>query len=244
MLITAAIILIGDEILSGRTQDKNVQHIANKLALIGIRLLEVRIIGDDIDVISQTVNALRKQYSYVFTTGGIGATHDDITTDAIAKAFGCNVIINEHAYKILEAYYAHKQIDFNETRQRMARIPEGAQLIANSVSAAPGYYLDNVYIMAGIPSIMQAMLENVLPTLRQGSFVYSETLYVPIGEGEIAEALASYQIKFPNISIGSYPFFENHGGFGVNIVLRSENKIILGIAKKEIQEYLMGRHEQ
>jgi molybdenum cofactor synthesis domain-containing protein len=203
--ITAAVLVIGDEILSGRTQDTNVATIARFLAPYGIDLSEVRFVPDVEAEIVAAVNALRRRYTYVFTTGGIGPTHDDITADAIGAAFGLPVTHHPQAMTLLSARYAPG--DFNARRQRMARTPTGASLIENPVSTAPGFQIDNVFVMAGVPKIMQAMLEDVGPRLQQGVPVIIRNLTIGLPEGKIAQKLAEIQAANPNVSIGSYPFF-------------------------------------
>lgn len=215
--VTAAILVIGDEILSGRTKDKNVGHIAEVLSRIGVRLMEVRIIGDDIDTIADTVNALRARYDYVFTTGGIGPTHDDITADGVAKAFGVALPHDPRAVEILTAHY--RDGDLNAARMRMTRVPEGGELIPNPVSAAPGFRMDNVFVMAGIPSIMQAMLDEIVPLLRTGTVIESRSFSGRAREGDIAARLGALQEQFPELMFGSYPGIDE-GGFKTTVVVR------------------------
>ncbi|HXJ03075.1 MAG TPA: molybdopterin-binding protein [Micropepsaceae bacterium] len=210
--ITAAVLVIGDEILSGRTQDVNVAAIARFLAPYGIDLAEVRFVPDIQAEIVAAVNALRGRYTYVFTTGGIGPTHDDITADAIGAAFDLPVEHHPEAMALLAARY--QPGEFNEMRQRMARMPVGASLIKNPVSAAPGFQIENVFVMAGVPKIMQAMLEDVGPRLQQGATVISRSLTVRLPEGKIAQELAEIQAAHPAISIGSYPFFASNSPAG------------------------------
>jgi molybdenum cofactor synthesis domain-containing protein len=208
----AAVLVIGDEILSGRTQDVNVAAIARFLGPYGIDLGEARVVPDVQAEIVAAVNALRARYSYVFTTGGIGPTHDDITADAIGAAFGVAVEHHPEAMALLAQRY--QPGDFNERRQRMARVPKGASLIKNSVSVAPGFQIGNVFVLAGVPKIMQAMLEDVGPRLARGLPVIVRSLTVPLGEGRIAEGLAAIQEAHPAVAIGSYPFFGESGPFG------------------------------
>jgi molybdenum cofactor synthesis domain-containing protein len=217
-IVTAAILVIGDEILSGRTKDTNIATIADRLTNIGIRLKEVRIVADDEVAIVTAVNALRSDYDYVFTTGGIGPTHDDITTDSIAKAFGVEVILDPRAVAMLRERYAEAAL--TPARLRMARIPVGAELIANPISKAPGFILGNVLVMAGVPSIMGAMLADVTPTLRTGEPLISLTIHSPELEGEIATLFAETQTEFPDVLMGSYPYFQNNHK-GVYLVLRA-----------------------
>lgn len=216
---TAAMLVIGDEILSGRTRDANMHHLAGQLTAIGIVLREVRIVSDDTAAIIAAVNALRAQYETVFTSGGIGPTHDDITADAIALAFGVSITIRADARGLLQAHYDRLGIEFNAARQRMARIPDGARLIDNPVSTAPGFSLQNVHVMAGVPNVFQAMLASVLPELTGGRPLISQSLRVNRGEGDIAEPFAALAAQYPDLSMGSYPFNVN-GAFGSNLVIR------------------------
>lgn len=201
----AAVLLIGNELLSGRTQDTNVRYIAERLVEKGIRLMEARIIPDVPATIVAAVNHLRSRYTYVFTTGGIGPTHDDITADCIAEAFGVELPIHPEARAILTSYYHERGIELNADRLRMARIPVGASLIDNPVSAAPGFRMDNVFVFAGVPRIMQAMLNGVLPQLNSGAVVHSVSVRCNLGEGEVASALRQLQVRYPEADIGSYP---------------------------------------
>ncbi len=219
-LVTAAILVIGDEILSGRTKDKNIGYIAEYLTNIGIELREVRVVPDVQDEIVAALNALRARYSYVFTTGGIGPTHDDITADAVAAAFGVSIDHDPRAIAMLSERFPADQL--NEARLRMARIPAGADLIANSVSKAPGFNIGNVYVMAGVPSIMQAMLDVVAPTLKTGVKILSDTVRAGLREGDIGTALAEVAKAHPDVSIGSYPFFSDEGP-DTNVVVRSRD---------------------
>ncbi len=218
--VTAAILVIGDEILSGRTKDKNIGYIAEYLTNIGIDLREVRVVPDIEDEIVAALNALRAKVTYVFTTGGIGPTHDDITADAVAKAFGVTIDHDPRAIAMLAERFPPDQL--NEARLRMARIPAGAELIANSVSKAPGFIIGNVHVMAGVPSIMQAMLDVVAPTLRTGVKMLSETMRAGLKEGDIGTALAAIAKAHPETSIGSYPFWSETGP-DTNIVVRSRD---------------------
>jgi molybdenum cofactor synthesis domain-containing protein len=229
--VTAGLLVIGDEILSGRTKDKNIGFIADHCTLIGIRLKEVRIVPDDEAAIIAAVNALRGAYTYVFTTGGIGPTHDDITADSVARAFGVSIDVDPRAVAMLRQRYA--ELELTPARLRMARIPEGASLVENSVSAAPGFMLGNVIVMAGIPAIMQAMLLAVTPSLRTGEKLLSETIRVDAPEGRIAAPLAACQQAFPSVAMGSYPFSEN-GRYGAHLVLRSTDKALLQRAKADL----------
>jgi len=216
---TAAMLVIGDEILSGRTRDTNTQHLASQLGQVGIRLREVRVVPDDPAAIIAAVNALRSAYDNVFTSGGIGPTHDDITADAIAAAFGVAIAIRADAFALLAAHYARTGMAFNAARQRMARIPAGARLIDNPISTAPGFSLGNVHVMAGVPDIFAAMVASVLPGLTGGAPLLSQSLRVNRGEGEIATAFAALAAQYPALAMGSYPFVEN-GAYGTNLVVR------------------------
>ena len=216
---TAAMLVIGDEILSGRTRDSNMHHLANELTRHGIRLMEARVVADVHEDIVAAVNALRTRWDHVFTSGGIGPTHDDITADAVAAAFGAPIGIRADAHALLAAHYERAGMEFNAARQRMARIPDGASLIDNPVSTAPGFTIGNVHVMAGVPNIFQAMVASVLPTLTGGAPLLSQSLQVNRGEGEIAEAFGALAADFPDLSMGSYPFIRN-GAHGTNLVIR------------------------
>ncbi|MEW6256687.1 MAG: molybdopterin-binding protein [Pseudomonadota bacterium] len=218
--VTAALLVIGDEILSGRTKDKNIGHIAERLTEIGIDLKQVRVVPDEEEEIVEALNALRARFDYVFTTGGIGPTHDDITADAVAKAFGVSIDVDPRARAMLLEYIPEDQL--NEARLRMARIPDGADLIVNSVSKAPGFRIGNVHVMAGVPRIMHAMLEAIIPTLRTGTPMLSRTVLANAKEGDIATALAEIARQFPDAVIGSYPFMDDSGP-NTNIVVRSRS---------------------
>ena len=216
---TAAMLVIGDEILSGRTRDSNMYHLAGQLTERGISLCEVRVVADDHAAIAAGVNALRAAYSHVFTSGGIGPTHDDITADASAAAFGVDITHRGDAMELLGNHYASRNMDFNAARQRMARIPEGAILIDNPVSVAPGFTLGNVHVMAGVPKIFEAMLAGVLSHITGGAPLLSRTLRLMRGEGDIATEFASFAALYPDLSMGSYPFNMN-GDYGTNLVIR------------------------
>ncbi len=216
---TAAMLVIGDEILSGRTRDANMHYLAGELTSAGIDLREVRIVSDDRDAIVAAVTALAAGHDHVFTSGGIGPTHDDITADCIAAAFGVSIGVRDDARAILQAHYDRMGTELNAARLRMARIPEGAALIDNPVSAAPGFSLRNVHVMAGVPTVFQAMVASLLPTLTGGQPLLSQTLRVMRGEGDIAGPLADVAAAHPALSIGSYPF-QKDGVFGANIVVR------------------------
>jgi molybdenum cofactor synthesis domain-containing protein len=218
----AALAVIGDEILSGRTQDRNVAQVASWLNEQGIRLTEVRIVPDDARRIADTVNELRARHDYLFTTGGIGPTHDDITVDAIADAFGVPVIIHPEARALLEQYYRDRPGGLNESRLRMARVPEGAELIFNPSTAAPGVKLGNVYILAGVPHIAASMLEALTGKLQGGRPMVSVTVGARAAESEVADLLRETEAAHPGVAIGSYPFIRD-GGYGANFVVRSED---------------------
>jgi molybdenum cofactor synthesis domain-containing protein len=219
---TAALLVIGDEILSGRTQDKNVSQVALWLNEQGIRLAEVRIVPDDTARIADAVNQLRSAHDYLFTTGGIGPTHDDITVDAIAEAFGVAVIVHPQARRILEDHYRDRPGGLTEARMRMARTPDGAELIVNAASGAPGVRMGNVYILAGVPYIAAAMLEALTGRLEGGRPVVSVTVGARAPESDVADLLRETEAANPGVAIGSYPFFRE-GGYGANFVIRSED---------------------
>lgn len=216
---TAAMLVIGDEILSGRTRDANMHFLAGELTKHGIDMKEVRIVSDDAEAIKAAVLSLSDCYDQVFTSGGIGPTHDDITADCIAAAFGAGLGVRDDARAILQDHYDKMGTELNEARLRMARIPDGAQLIDNPVSAAPGFTIRNVHVMAGVPSVFQAMVASVLPTLTGGQPVLSQTLRVMRGEGDIAATLSALAAAFSDLSIGCYPF-QKDGAYGANIVVR------------------------
>ena len=217
---TAGLVVIGDEILSGRTHDKNIAQVASWLQVQGIRLAEVRVVPDEEPRIVTAVNALREAYDYLFTTGGIGPTHDDITVDAVAAALGVPVIVHPKARAILERYYADKPGGLTEARLRMARVPEGADLIPNRMSGAPGIKLGNVHLMAGVPHITAGMLDALTGTLEGGAPLLSETIGCWTAESEVAELLREVEQAHPYCQIGSYPFFRD-GRVGANFVVRS-----------------------
>lgn len=216
---TAAILVIGDEILTGRTREGNMYFLAGELARAGIDLREVRIVPDDHPAIVEAVNGLRARFDHVFTSGGIGPTHDDITADAVAAAFGLPLAVRDDARAILAAHYEKTGLDLNAARLRMARIPEGATLIANPISAAPGFSIGNVHVMAGVPNIFQAMVASVLPGLVGGKPLLSQSLRLMRGEGMIADQFAALAAEFPDLSMGSYPFVQN-GAYGTHLVIR------------------------
>ncbi len=237
-IVTAAMLVIGDEILSGRTQDKNVSYLANRLGEAGIQLHEVRIIPDIEDEIIDAVNHCRRKYDYVFTSGGIGPTHDDITADSIAAAFGVGIDFHPEAMTILTRHYETSGIEFNDARKRMARIPDGGELVDNPVSKAPGFRLENVFVMAGVPQIMQAMMDSILPVLQGGRKMLSRSLSANLPEGKVANALGALQEKYPDVSMGSYPYFRQ-GNVGTNLVLRSIYQDNLESAFSELKEMLV-----
>jgi molybdenum cofactor synthesis domain-containing protein len=222
-IVTAAMLAIGDELLSGRTKDKNIGHLADMLTLSAIDLREVRIVADDEDAIVEALDALRSRYDYVFTSGGIGPTHDDITADAVSKAFGVPCIYDPAAMTLLAEMYRRREMEFTPARQRMARMPEGAAHIANPVSTAPGFAIGNVYVMAGVPQVFQAMVDNILPTLRSGAKMLSRAVSCPYGEGDIGTLLADVQKAHPLTSIGSYPRFDGRK-FSTEIVVRARDE--------------------
>lgn len=219
---TAAMLVIGDEILSGRTRDSNMHFLAGELTRHGIDLREVRVVSDDADAIVSAVQALSAAYDSVFTSGGIGPTHDDITADCIARAFNRSIDVRDDARALLQAHYDRSGLELNSARLRMARIPEGAALIDNPVSTAPGFTVENVHVMAGVPNVFQAMVASVLPTLTGGAPLMSQTLRVMRGEGDIADILSSVVADFSDVSIGCYPF-QKDGAYGANVVLRSSD---------------------
>ncbi len=230
---TAAMLVIGDEILSGRTRDSNTHYLAGQLTEHGITLTEVRVVSDTHLAIVAAVNALRRNYDTVFTSGGIGPTHDDITADAIAAAFGVPISQRADAMALLSAHYDRAGLPFNEARQRMARIPDGATLIENPVSIAPGFTLGNVHVMAGVPNIFQAMVASVLPQLTGGAPLLSQSLRVNRGEGEIAGPFATLAAAFPDLSMGSYPFV-NNGAYGSNLVIRGTDPARIDAAMTQL----------
>ena len=231
---TAAMLVIGDEILSGRTRDSNMHHLAGALTAHGIRLVEARVVADDTGAIVAAVNALRAGHDHVFTSGGIGPTHDDITAEAIARAFGVPISRRADAMALLAAHYERVGLPFNEARQRMARIPEGAVLIDNPVSVAPGFTLGNVHVMAGVPDIFAAMLAVVLPLLTGGAPLLSRSLRVNRGEGDIAGDFAALAAEYPDLSMGSYPFVQA-GSFGTNLVIRGTDPARLDAAMARLK---------
>ncbi|WDR05479.1 molybdopterin-binding protein [Devosia rhodophyticola] len=239
--ITAALLVIGDEILSGRTKDVNIGATADFCTDLGIELKEVRVVSDETDDIVAALNAVRERYTYVFTTGGIGPTHDDITADAVARAFSVALPINAEARAMLETRWQNTGTEVNEARLRMARIPEGADLIVNAVSAAPGFRIGNVHVMAGVPIIMRSMLEAIAPTLQTGRKVMSETIKAAVGEGTVGGPLGALQAQYPDVKMGSYP------QMGANkvmteLVLRSSDEARLREAAAKVREMVAREH--
>jgi molybdenum cofactor synthesis domain-containing protein len=238
-IVTAAVLVIGDEILSGRTKDKNIGFIADYLTAIGIDLKEVRVVSDDENAIVGALNTLRKTYTYVFTTGGIGPTHDDVTAECVAKAFGVGIDYHPEAVAILRERMAKIGGELNEARMRMARIPHGAALVANKVSGAPGFWIENVIVMAGVPSIMQAMVDEVAPKLKTGARLLSESIRADAKEGDVGTELGAIAKAHPDAIIGSYPFFDEKLGPNTNIVVRSRDAAKLASAKTAVEGMLM-----
>lgn len=241
--VTAGLVVIGDEILSGRTRDVNIATTAQFCTDLGIDLREVRVVADDTDAIVEAVNAVRARYTYIFTTGGIGPTHDDITADAVAKAFGVDLPINDIARAMLEARWAETGAEATPARLRMARIPAGAELIVNAVSAAPGFRIGNVHVMAGVPVIMRAMLESIAPTLQGGRRVQSVTIPSRVGEGNIGGPLAELQRRFPDVKMGSYPRMGD-GSVLTELVLRSSDAVRLAGAAQAVRDMVAAEHRR
>ena len=235
--VTAALLLIGNELLSGRTQDANLNYLARQLTAMGIRLVEARVVADGEAEIVQAVNELRARYDYVFTTGGIGPTHDDITCESVAKAFGRRYVLNPEAQKLLEDYCDGSGRELNEARLRMAYTPEGAELVDNPISRAPGFRVENVIVMAGIPAVMRAMFESIAPKLEGGAKVTSRAVAVLMGEGDIARPLGELQARNEGLEIGSYPFVRK-GKFGTTLVLRGVDETAVEEAVKELKMVL------
>ena len=233
--VNAAILIIGNEILSGRTQDTNTSTLANWLNSIGVKVNEVRVVPDDEKIIIDTLNLLRKSYNYVFTTGGIGPTHDDITAESVSKAFNRKYQIHKEAFKLLEAYY--KPGEFNKGRQKMVWMPEGAELILNPTSGAPGFNVDNVFCLPGVPSILKSMLGGLKNKIVGGEPILSHTISLRTVESEIANSLTKIQEKNKDVEIGSYPFF-HAGKLGVSIVIRSEDQSKIDLCNSEILEFV------
>lgn len=233
--VTAAILVIGDEVLSGRTQDANTQVLAKALGAVGVQLREARAIADDEDTIIAALNDLRGRFDYVFTSGGIGPTHDDITAEAVGKAFGTRVTIRDDARALLDTHYGEQ---INEGRLRMARIPDGASLIPNPISIAPGFRIENVFVMAGVPKIFAVMLDSAVPTLKSGAVIQEISLACPHGEGVLSAPLSAIADKHPTVSIGSYPRIKLEGGFEVTIVARSVDSDALSAVEADLRAML------
>jgi molybdenum cofactor synthesis domain-containing protein len=238
-VVTAAVLVIGDEILSGRTKDKNVGYLADCLTEIGIDLKEVRIVPDEELEIVAAVNALRRRYTYVFTTGGIGPTHDDITAESVANAFGVAIDYHPRAVEIMRARAAQTGGVMNEARMRMTRMPLGATPVLNKISAAPGFWIGNVIVMAGIPSVMQAMFESVVPQLKTGSKMLSDSIRADCREGDIGTELGAIAKKFSGVVIGSYPFVDENNYANTNVVVRSRDPQRLAAAKAAVEAMLV-----
>ena len=240
---TAAMLIIGDEILSGRTKDKNIGYVADYLTNLGIDLKEVRIVSDEQTDIVNAVNALRERYTYVFTSGGIGPTHDDITADSVSAAFGLPCTHHPEAMELLSTSYRSRDMEFTDSRMRMARTPEGATLIDNPVSIAPGFRVENVHVMAGVPKIMQSMMDSIAPTLKGGTKMTSQVIDCPFGEGDISTPLGKIQENHPETIIGSYPRFED-GNYSTQIVVRSRNRNAVGKAIVDVEAMLKNIQER
>ncbi|HEX3502068.1 MAG TPA: competence/damage-inducible protein A [Xanthobacteraceae bacterium] len=238
-IVTAAVLVIGDEILSGRTKDKNIGFIAEYLTNIGIDLKEVRVVADEEPEVIAAVNALRARYTYLFTTGGIGPTHDDITADCVAKAFGLPLHYHPQAVEIMRERIAKSGGVMNEARMRMTRVPEGGELVLNKVSGAPGFRIGNVIVMAGIPSVMQAMLEYVTPQLKTGARMLSESVRADCKEGDIGTELGEIAKAYPDVVIGSYPFVDETGFANTNVVMRSRDSARLVAVKQAVEAMLV-----
>jgi molybdenum cofactor synthesis domain-containing protein len=238
-IVTAAVLVIGDEILSGRTKDKNIGYIAENLTGIGIDLKEVRVVPDEEPEIVAALNALRARYTYVFTTGGIGPTHDDITAECVAKAFGVAIDHHPRAVEIMRARLAETGGVMNEARMRMTRVPVGAELVLNKVSAAPGFWIGNVIVMAGIPSVMQAMLEYVTPQLKTGAKMLSESVRADSREGDIGTELGALAKQHPVVVMGSYPFMDENNAANTHVVVRSRDPQKLASAKQAVEAMLV-----
>ncbi|MGH1353687.1 MAG: competence/damage-inducible protein A [Thalassovita sp.] len=231
----AAMLVIGDEILSGRTRDSNMHYLAKELTRAGIDLAEARVVSDDAEAIIGAVRALSASYDHVFTSGGIGPTHDDITAECVAQAFETPISIRDDARALLAAHYARTGAELNEARLRMARIPDGATLIDNPVSTAPGFTIENVHVMAGVPAVFETMVASVLPTLSGGEPLLSQSMRIERGEGEIAGPLSDLAESYPDLSIGSYPFVHN-GIYGSNIVIRGHDGTQVDAAMTRLSE--------
>jgi molybdenum cofactor synthesis domain-containing protein len=233
-IVTAALLVIGDEILSGRTADRNIHYVARHMTRVGIRLKEVRVVPDEEDAIVGAVNELRARYTYLFTTGGIGPTHDDITADAVAKALGVGIGHDERALALLHAFFAKRKLEPTPARLRMARIPHGASLIRNAISVAPGFRFGNVIVLAGVPEVMQVMLDDITPQLDTGAVMQSTTIKLNRAEGEVADIFAAHQKTFPDVTMGSYPSFSD-GRISTQFVLRSTDSKRLSAATSALE---------
>ena len=236
-IVTAALIIIGDEILSGRTKDKNIGYIADHCTAIGIQLKEVRVVPDEEDELVDAINTLRARFTYVFTTGGIGPTHDDITADCVAKAFGVSIDVDQRALDLMLPYFEKRGVEITPARLRMARIPDGGELVQNSISIAPGFMIGNVITMAGIPNIMQVMLDDVTPRLRKGRLMHSEAIDLDHPEGRVAEMLGQHQQAYPDVAMGSYPTIKNDRPC-TQLVLRSIDAERLAVATAGLKKML------
>ena len=237
-IVTAALLVIAGKILSGRTKDQNIGYVAEYLTAVGIDLKEVRVVGDEEGAIVDALNALRHRYSYVFTTGGIGPTHGDITADCVAKAFGVTIDSDPRALAILHEWVKTTGAEMNQARLRMTRIPKGADLILNKVSGAPGFWIHNVIVMAGVPSIMQVMLDEVRPKLKTSVRVLSETVRADAREGDIGIQLSEIAKANPEVAIGSHPFFDPQHRTNTNVVLRARDVQTLARAKRAVEDML------
>lgn len=233
-IVTAALLVIGDEILSGRTADRNIHYVAGHMTRVGIRLKEVRVVPDQEDAIVGAVNELRARYTYLFTTGGIGPTHDDITADAVAKALGVGIGHDERALALLHAFFAKRKLEPTPARLRMARIPHGASLIRNAISVAPGFRVENVIVLAGVPEVMQVMLDDITPQLDTGAVMQTTTIKLNRAEGEVADIFAAHQKTFPDVTMGSYPSFSD-GRISTQLVLRSTDSKRLSAATSALE---------
>ena len=243
-IVTAGLLVIGDEILSGRTKDKNIGFVAEYLTAIGIDLKEVRVVADEEPEIVAALNALRARYTYVFTTGGIGPTHDDITADAVAKAFGVAIDYHPRAVEILRERLAETGGVMNEARMRMTRVPAGGELVLNKISAAPGFRIGNVIVMAGIPQVMQAMLEYITPQLKTGAKMLSETVRADCREGDIGTELGAIAKAHPDVIIGSYPFMDEKKGANAHVVMRARDPQKLAAVKATVEAMLARVHAE
>jgi molybdenum cofactor synthesis domain-containing protein len=233
-IVTAALLVIGDEILSGRTADRNIHYVAGHMTRVGIRLKEVRVVPDEEDAIVGAVNELRARHTYLFTTGGIGPTHDDITADAVAKALGVGIGHDERALALLHAFFAKRKLEPTPARLRMARIPHGASLIRNAISVAPGFRVENVIVLAGVPEVMQVMLDDITPQLDTGAVMQTTTIKLNRAEGEVADLFAAHQKTFPDVTMGSYPSFSD-GRISTQLVLRSTDSKRLSAATSALE---------